>query len=134
MKIKLFPFMGIDNIEATVKGDVITLNGEAVDLGPLPNGFRLLGADTGNKFFVPTEYIQRIDGELHFTLFLNVEAGTDEQWRDPVEPIILNVISGKVPFPDTKPPVGDVPEFTPPPLPDLEEPPIVDIPEDIEND
>lgn len=133
MKIKLFPFLGFETMEASVSGDVITINGEAIDLGPLPDGFRLLGEATGNKFFVPTEYIQRIDGELHFTLFLHVEAETDEQWRNPPEPLILSVTKGKVPIPDTSPPAPEVPDITIPGVTEpTEESPIIETPEPAE--
>lgn len=134
MKIKLFPFLGYDDITATVSGDVITINGEPVDLSPLADGFRILGSAIGNKFFVPTEYVERINGELHVTLFLHVEADTDEQWRNPPEPNVLSVTEGIVPFPDTSPPVVKVPEFTPPDLPVYEEPPIVQIESEVVDD
>lgn len=112
MKITLFPFLGYEEYTAYVKGDVITINGEDIDLSPLPDGFRLLASETGNKFFVPTTYIERIGGEISFTLFLNVHAETDEKWRDPEFPNILVVKEGKVPLPDTSPPVEEV--FIPP--------------------
>lgn len=134
MKIKLFPFLGFDHITATVSGDVITINGEPVDLSPLSDGFRIMGSAIGNKFFVPTEYVERIKGELHITLFLHVDTDTDEQWRNPTEPNVLSVTEGIVPFPDITPPVVEVPEFTPPDLPVYEEPPFVQTESEVEDD
>lgn len=134
MKIKLFPFLGFDHITATVSGDTITINGESVDLSPLPDGFRIMGSEIDNKFFVPTEYVERINGELHFTLFLHVDENTDEQWRNPPEPNVLTVVQGVVPFPETSPPAVEVPEFVPPDLPVYEEPPIIAVDGEIEND
>lgn len=118
MKIKLWPDLVTWPVEASVSGDVITINGDVVDLSGIPEGFRLPGSAVGNKHFVGTEFVERINGVLHFTLFLPVEWESPEIWRSPVNPIILDVTEGDVPFPDTAPPVVDVFE----PTPVLEEP------------
>lgn len=114
MIIRLFPFLMEDIIEASVMGDVITINGESIDLSGIPTGYRLPGSAVGNAFFVETDYIERIDGVLNFTLRLPVHWDSPEEFRNPVEPIILNAQSGEVPFPDTSPPIQEV--FEPNPL------------------
>lgn len=124
MKITLFPFLGYEEYTAFVHGDVITINGEELDFSPLSDGYRLLGIDSGNKFIVPTTYIERVNGEIALTLFLNVHENTDKQWRDPVTPNVLYVNDGKVPLPDTSPVVEDV----------IDVPPIVINLEDLQSD
>ncbi|WP_143508412.1 hypothetical protein [Pseudomonas synxantha] len=114
MKITLFPSLESDECVASVEGDVVTLDGEVIDLSPLPDGFRLLAAELGNKFFVPTSYVERIDGELLITLFLRVEPATEEKWRSPPTPNVLVVESGVIPFPDTRAVEIEVPKLTPP--------------------
>lgn len=121
MKITLFPFLGFETYTASVKGDVITINGEAVDLSPLQEGYRILGKDINNKFFVPTSYVERKDGEISLTLYLNVHLDTDEKWRNPKTPTVLTVTKGKVPLPDTTPPKEPEIDIKPLPTPEVEE-------------
>jgi hypothetical protein len=118
MKIKLWPDLVSWPLAASVSGDVITINGEKIDLSGIPEGFRLPGSAVGNNCFVGTEYVERINGVLHFTLFLPVAWESPEHLRNPATPIILDVTEGDVPFPVTAPPVVDVFE----PTPVLEEP------------
>lgn len=134
MKIKLFPFLGFEECKASVNGDVITINGSTIDLSPLKEGYRILGSQVGNKFFVPTEYVQRIDGELSLTLFFHVEPETDEKIRNPETPNILDVVKGNVPFPNIAPIQIDDPELNLPEMPEKSEPPIIEIKEGGEND
>lgn len=103
MKIKLWAALMEDTLEASVQGDVITINGEAIDLSGIPDGYRLPGSAAGNKFFVETEYIERIGKTLHFTIRLPVQWDSPEQYRNPAEPIILDARSGAVKFPGTTP-------------------------------
>lgn len=113
MKIKLWPDLIEWPLEANVDGDVITINGEAIDLSDIPEGYRLPGIAVGNKFFVETEYVERIGKTLHFTLRLPVKWDSPEEYRNPSEPIILDARSGPVKFPDTmpiKPSTAEVPE------------------------
>ena len=103
MKIKLWADIVDWPVEAYVDGDVITINDEAIDLSGIPDGYRLPGSAVGNKFFVDTEYVERIDGTLHLTLRLPVSWDSPEEYRNPTQPIILEVRSGRVKFPDTSP-------------------------------
>ncbi|AMW64551.1 hypothetical protein QIT80_gp91 (endogenous virus) [Pseudomonas phage phiAH14a] len=117
MKIKLSPFLTDWPLEASVNGDILTLNGEVIDLSLLPEGHRLPGSAVCNPFFVETEYVERKDGVLHLTLRLPVDWDSPEEYRNPPEPIILDVSAGLVNFPDTTPPAPPVVE-----LPVIEEP------------
>lgn len=103
MKIKLWPDLVNWPLEASVLGDVITINGEDIDLSGIPDGFRLPGSAVGNKFFVDTEFVERIGKKLHFTLRLPVHWDSPEEYRNPSEPITIDVRSGPVKFPDTSP-------------------------------
>lgn len=108
MKIKLFAHLCDWPIEASVDGDVITINGEAFDLSGIPEGYTLPGDAVGNKFFEGPWPIVRIDGILHFTLRLPVSEGTLDIYRDPDNPIIIDVVEGVVPLPNTTPVVEPV--------------------------
>ncbi|KTB62617.1 hypothetical protein AO066_18185 [Pseudomonas fluorescens] len=104
MKIKLWAALMEDALEASVQGDVITINGESIDLSGIPDGYRLPGSAVGNKFFVETDYVERIGKTLHFTLRLPVAWDSPEEYRNPLEPIVLDARCGLVKFPDTSPP------------------------------
>ncbi|MBB6287615.1 MULTISPECIES: hypothetical protein [unclassified Pseudomonas] len=103
MKIKLWADLVDWPLVATVSGDVITINGESIDLSGIHDGYRLPGSAVGNKFFVETEYVERIGKTLHFTLRLPVHWDSPEEYRSPSEPIIIDVHSGPVKFPVTTP-------------------------------
>ena len=103
MKIKLWADLVDWPIKASVKGDVITINGEEIDLSGIPDGYSLPGSAVGNKFFVETEMVQRIGKTLHFTLRLPVQWGSPEEFRNPKEPIVIDVKNGPVNLPDTTP-------------------------------
>ncbi|WP_104902951.1 hypothetical protein [Pseudomonas sp. LH1G9] len=111
MKIKLWPDLVEWPLEASVNGDVITINGEAIDLSVIPDGYRLPGSAVGNKFFVETEYVERKGKTLYFTLRLPVDWNSPEEYRNPVEPIVIEARSGPVKFPDTSPPAPPVIEL-----------------------
>ncbi|MGY2320434.1 hypothetical protein [Pseudomonas azotoformans] len=110
MKIKLWPDLVDWPLEASVTGDVITINGEPIDLSGIPEDYRLPGSAIGNKFFLETDFVQRIGKTLHFTLRLPVSWNSPEEYRNPSEPIIIDARSGLVKFPDTSPPKVIVPE------------------------
>ncbi|NNA99050.1 hypothetical protein [Pseudomonas gessardii] len=111
MKIKLWPDLVDWPMEVSVVGDVITINGEDIDLSVIPEGFRLPGSAVGNKFFVEDEYVERLNGVLYLTLRLPVDWNSPEKYRNPPEPIILDVSAGQVNFPDTTPPAPPVVEL-----------------------
>lgn len=104
MKIKLWACLMDEPLVASVSGDIIHINGEAIDLSGIPEGFRLPGSAVGNRFFVEADYVERIGKTLNFTLRLPVAWDSPEEYRNPSEPIILDARSGPVKFPDTSPP------------------------------
>lgn len=104
MKITLLAHLADWPLEAHVSGDVITINGERIDLSGITEGYRLPGDAVGNKFFDGPWFVERIGKTLHFTLRLPVQNDSLEEYRNPSEPIILDARSGPVKFPDTSPP------------------------------
>lgn len=111
MKITLFPSFAGEELTATVKGDVITINGEAIDLSGIPEGYMLPGTAVGNPHFVAHIPVERINGELHFALIIKVFEGTDISIRSPEKPNVISVKSGNVKFPDVSVPVEVVPDI-----------------------
>ena len=105
MKIKLFPSLFDWPLQASVDGDVITINGDKIDLSVIPDGYRLPASAVGNKFFLEgsNDYVERVDGELEFTLRLPVHYYSAEDVRNPKEPLVLRVSEGVVNFPHTLP-------------------------------
>lgn len=105
MKIKLFPSLFDWPLQASVDGDVITINGDKIDLSVIPDGYRLPASAVGNKFFLEgsNDYVERVDGELEFTLRLPVHYYSAEDVRNPKEPLVLRVSEGVVNFPNTLP-------------------------------
>lgn len=108
MKIKLWADLVEGPLDASVSGDVITINGEAIDLSGIPEGYRLPGSAVGNKFFVETDFVERIGKTLYLTLRLPVSWDSPEEYRNPNEPLVIDARSGQVKFPDTSP-VGALP-------------------------
>lgn len=111
MKIKLFPFLSDWPLEASIDGDVITINGESIDLSGIPDGFRLPGSAVGNKFFLggSGDYVGRIGKTLHFTLRFPVQWDSPPEVMNPIEPIVIDARSGPVKFPDSAPIVIEQP-------------------------
>lgn len=114
MKITLFPSLAGKPIEAIVKGDVITINGTELDFSVIPEGYSLPRSAVDNEHFVAQIPVTRINGELSFGLVMQVFPLTDEKWRDPVKPNVLNVKSGNVVFPDVSEPIPEASDFEPP--------------------
>lgn len=68
MHITLSPVRMDETLSATRWGDVLTLNGESFDFGPLPEGATLPAEAIDREWIVGP--VTRIDGELHLTLRL----------------------------------------------------------------
>lgn len=94
MKITLHSQRRADTLTAAVSGDTITLNGQALDFSPLPDGATLPRAAIACEWIVGD--VQRIDGVLHIPLLLPHGPDATEAARFP-QPI--NVTSGDVEFP-----------------------------------
>ena len=68
MKIAFSPVRRDDRLDLHRAGDVLTINGEDFDFGPLPEGATLpLDAIESDWFAGP---VNRINGKLHLTLVL----------------------------------------------------------------
>jgi len=68
MHITLSPVRLDETLTATRAGDVLTLNGQAFDFGPLPEGATLPAEAIASDWIVGP--VSRIDGDLHLTLRL----------------------------------------------------------------
>lgn len=68
MQIKLSPQRLDGTLIASKAGDVLTLNGEAFDFGPVPEGATLPAEAIDSEWIVGP--VSRIDGDLHLTLRL----------------------------------------------------------------
>lgn len=68
MRITFSPFRSSARLSVFRSGDVLTLNGEPFDFGPLPEGATLPAETIDCEWIVGP--VQRIDGELHLTLRL----------------------------------------------------------------
>lgn len=68
MQIKLSPQRRDDTLTASKAGDVLTINGETFDFGPLPEGATLPAEAVASSWI--TGPVSRINGELHLTLRL----------------------------------------------------------------
>lgn len=70
-KITLTPIISLpgDNTQVTwdVTGSVLTVNGEAFDFGPFPDGGRMLPEDIACQYIVG-DMVHMTDGVLHITL------------------------------------------------------------------
>lgn len=118
MKITLFPSLDMPPLFASVNGDILTINGEDIDLSGIPDGYRLPATAVKNKFFLEgsNDYVTRIGKTLYFSLRLPVYPDSPEEYRNPPEPIVIDARSGPVKFPDTSPLVIPATE-----LPDIRE-------------
>lgn len=68
MHITLSPGRLDETLVASRAGDVLTLNGEAFDFGPLPENATLPAEAIDSDWIVGP--VERIDGEIHLTLRL----------------------------------------------------------------
>lgn len=109
MHITLSPVRMDETLTASRSGDVLTLNGEAFDFGPLPEGATLPAEAIDSEWIVGP--VLRIDGELHLTLRLPHGPNPSEAVAFP-EPVTVTA-DGPIPLP-----FDPAPE--PEPLPELE--------------
>lgn len=123
MKITLWPDLIEGPIEASVNGDVLTLNGEDLDFSGIPDGYRLPASAVSNRFFLDgsSDFVERKGKTLYFSLRLPVTMDSPEEVRNPPTPIVLDVRSGAVKFPDTSAPVQEPPVIPEAPPQDQED-------------
>lgn len=83
MRITLSPQRRDDTLSVIKAGDVLTINGDAVDLSVIPDGAELT-ADAIDSAFI-LDKVERIDGILHVKLFLPHGPDADESVRFPAD-------------------------------------------------
>lgn len=110
MIISFSPKLLSASLSATRAGDVLTLNGEAFDFGPLPEGATLPAEAIDSVWIVGD--VSRIDGVLHLTLRLPHGPTPSEAVAFP-RPLVV-MVDGKIDLPCDPPAV-------PEPLPELPE-------------
>lgn len=72
MIIKLIPQYRSDALMVVRSGDLLTVNGEAYDFGPLPNG-ATLPAEAINSPFIVGDVDRDSSGVLHLALLLPIQ-------------------------------------------------------------
>ena len=95
MKITFSPVRRDAELRCHRAGDVLTLNGEAFDFGPLPEGAHLPAEAIESDWFAGP--VERIGGELHLVLYLPHGAHAPEATRFPA-PVSMTA-DGLVPLP-----------------------------------
>lgn len=116
MKIKLSPVRMNAELSAEVQGDIIILNGESLDLSPLPDGGVLPAAAILNLWVLGD--VERIDGDIHLTLILPHGPNAPYETRFPSaysDP--MTVVDGPLPLPPYDAPPADDTQL---PEPELE--------------
>ncbi|PRD42189.1 hypothetical protein C5748_17135 [Phyllobacterium phragmitis] len=68
MRISFCPQRCESSLTVTKSGDILTINGDPVDLSGIPDGATLAADAVSNEFVVGE--VERISGELHLTLLL----------------------------------------------------------------
>lgn len=81
MKIHLQPQMRSDILSVVKAGDVLTINGDAVDLSVIPDGAEIPAGAIDNAWLTGT--VRRVDGVLHVSLILPHGPEADESVRFP---------------------------------------------------
>lgn len=94
MIINLSPQVRYDTLTMSVDGDVLTINGEQYDFGPLPEGAELPGDAVDSPFVAGV--VTRVAGELHLTVILPIG---DNATEDQTSPKPVSITSGEVPLP-----------------------------------
>lgn len=94
MKIAFSPMRRDVRLDASVSGDVLTINGEDFDFAGVPEGATLPASAIASEWFAGP--VERIDGKINLTLILphGDNAPVETRFPDPV-----TVVSGGVPVP-----------------------------------
>ncbi|WP_414156577.1 hypothetical protein [Pseudomonas sp. BNK-30] len=95
MVINFSPVRMSEQVMVDREGDVLRINGEVFDFGPLLEGATLPVDAIASEWFAGS--VDRIGGELHITLALPHGADAPEETRFP-QPIIMD-FDGAVPLP-----------------------------------
>lgn len=98
MKIQFSPMRRDDRLELHRSGDVLTINGEAFDFGPLADGATLPRAAVTCDWLVSD--VERIDGDIHLTLILPHGSCAPDQTLFPHMQVIAGDGPVALPVPD----------------------------------
>jgi hypothetical protein len=88
MKLILTPQRRDDTLSVIVSGDILILNGEVLNFGPLPEGGTLPSDAVGSPWILGD--IHRVNGQIELTLILPNAADASEAARFPV-PLVVNM-------------------------------------------
>ncbi|MGI0527300.1 hypothetical protein [Rhizobium giardinii] len=86
MRINLSPQLRDDSLTVSVSGDVLTVNGEAFDFTPLPEGATLPHDAVDSEWFAGP--VSRIGGQIGVTLLLPYKNGNASSNVTFPEPIV----------------------------------------------
>lgn len=95
MKIKLSPVRSDAVLAVAKTGDILEINGVALDFSRLADGATLPSEAIGNPFIVAP--VERVNGDLMVTLMLPHDADAPESARFPID--IHGPADGRVPLP-----------------------------------
>lgn len=107
MIIYLSPVRMDEELMVDREGDLLYVNGEVFDFGPLLEGATLPAEAISSKWF--SGQVDRIGGELHLTLILPHGADAPEETRFP-QPVVLTD-DGTLELPPPSLPAPEGPEF-----------------------
>tara|TARA_R110002049_G_scaffold23545_10_gene83638 strand:- start:28713 stop:29024 length:312 start_codon:yes stop_codon:yes gene_type:complete len=94
MDITLSPVRGDEPLRASVKGDVLTLNGKRFSFAKLPEGAELPADAIASDLFCGP--VRRINGVICLTLVLHHGPNAPDETRSPAA---ISCTSGTVPLP-----------------------------------
>lgn len=83
MQISFSPQRRDGALTLSKAGDVLTINGDVVDLSAIPDGADLPADAIDNEWIVGT--VRRVDGDLHVTLLLPLGADVSQSARFPAD-------------------------------------------------
>ncbi|MFC0710723.1 hypothetical protein [Azorhizophilus paspali] len=106
MQIKFSPIRSDETLSVSVSVDVLTINGQSFDFGPLPEGATLPAEAIDSPHFAGP--VERVDGELRLTLRLPHGPNASEALRFPASIEVTE--DGPVPIPHD--PEPEAPVFT----------------------
>lgn len=95
MQITFSPIRRDETLTLGKQGDTLTVNGEAFDFSPLPDGADLPGEAINSEWLLGAK---REGGELHITVLLPHGGNAPEETRFP-QPITVTA-DGPVPVPE----------------------------------
>lgn len=113
MILSLSPLRVDISLSASLNGGILTLNGEAFDFSPLPEGATLPAEAIASDWIAGP--VSRIDGELHLTLRLPHGPNPSQAVAFP-KPLVV-MVDGEIDLPFDPPadpePLPDMPEELP---------------------